>query len=252
MLKQLALETRYDIVAILRMRAFTAMMLGLPIVFYLLFGVALSGTEATGGRDTVRTSLAVFAAFGVIGAALFRFGMAVATERAQGWLLVKRASPMRPLVYIGGKMASSLALCAVVVILLEVCAASIGGARMSALQWAGLAGAMLPGVLPFCVLALAIGFSAGPNSAPGLLNLVHLPGALIGGLWMPVERLPSFLQAISPLLPHYHLGQLALMMVGRNPAPNPLANILALATWTVVGTILAAVAIRRDEGRLYG
>jgi len=252
MWKPLALETRYELTKLVRTPVFTFMTLGFPVAFYLMFGVALAGSRATGGVDLATPMLGTYGAFGVIGAALFSFGVGVAVERAQGWLLVKRASPMRPLHYVIGKAGACMAFCGVIVVVLGLCGTLLGGVRLPAHQWLALTAALVLGSLPFSALGLAVGFAVGPNSAPALANLIHLPGAFVGGLWMPVEILPNAIRSIAPFLPQYHLGQLALSAIGQNRAPSPAWNVACLAAWTVIAAVLAVVAIRRDEGRTYG
>jgi ABC-2 type transport system permease protein len=212
----------------------------------------MSGTRMTGGRNISGYLLATYGAFGVIGAGLFAFGVGVAVERAQGWLLVKRASPMSLGAYIFGKVAASMAFAAVIVMLLGLCAAVLGGVRLSVAQWALLLTALVLGTVPFCAIGLALGYAAGPNSAPAIVNLVHLPAALVSGLWMPVDMLPRAMRALAPWLPQYHLGQLALTITGGARDTNTMGHLLALALWTILGLAAATWAYRRDEGKLYG
>ena len=252
MLKPLVLETRYELLKLVRLPVFAIMMLGFPVAFYLMFGVALSGTRATGGRNIALPLLATYGAFGVIGAALFSFGVGVAVERAQGWLLLKRATPMPPIVYVLGKVCASMAFCGVIVLALALCGTLLAGVRLSAGQWVLLTGVLMLGSVPFCALGLAVGFAAGPNSAPGFVNLVHLPGAFAGGLWLPIEVLPERMQSFAPWLPQYHLGQLALALIGQSRDPHPTWNAMSLGLWTIVAIGLAVFAFKRDEGRLYG
>jgi ABC-2 type transport system permease protein len=220
-------------------------------MFYLLFGIALSGTRITGGRNASVYLLATYGAFGVIGAGLFAFGVGVAIERAQGWLLVKRASPMPLGAYLFGKVAASMAFGAVIVAILGLCAAFLGGVRMTPAQWALLFTALVLGTAPFCAIGLALGYAAGPNSAPAIVNLVHLPAALASGLWMPLEFLPAPMRTLGPWLPQYHLGQLALTITGSRDG-HTAGHLLALAVWGIVGAVAAMWAYRRDEGKLYG
>ena len=248
----LALETRYELIKLARLPIFAIMTLGFPVVFYLMFGVALSGTRATGGRNIALPLLAMYGAFGVIGAALFSFGVGVAVERAQGWLLLKRATPMPPVVYVLGKAGASMLFCGAIVVALGGCGMLFAGLRLPAAQWASLLGVLMLGSIPFCALGLAAGFASGPNSAPGLLNLVHLPGAFAGGLWVPIDVLPERLQSFAPWLPQYHLGQLALATIGQSTDPHRGWNAMMLLVWTVVAVALAVAAFKRDEGRLYG
>ena len=74
-----------------------------PAMFYLLFGV-LFGGRSLGGASLTTYLLATYGAFGVIGAALFGFGVGVAIERGQGWMMLKRASPMPPMAFFVAKL----------------------------------------------------------------------------------------------------------------------------------------------------
>lgn len=252
MWRPFALEARYELLKLARLPVFAVMSIGFPVAFYLMFAVALAGSRATGGRNLALPMLGTYAAFGVIGAALFSFGVGVAVERAQGWFLVKRATPMRPLTFVLGRAAASVAFCGAVVLVLELCAALLGGVRLAVSQWALLTGSMMLGSIPFCALGLAVGFAVGPNAAPGVVNVIHLPGAFAGGLWMPLEILPKAFQTMAPLLPQYHLGRLALASIGQAPSIEVWWHAAALAAWTVVATGLAVASFRRDDGRLYG
>jgi ABC-2 type transport system permease protein len=106
--------------------------------------------------------------------------------------------------------------------------------------------------LPFCAIDLAFGYLVGPNSAPAVLNRVHLPIAFASGLWIQLSQLPEVVQAIAPLLPPYHLDQLALGVRGAADGGNTLPHLGALAAFTVGLLLVAGWAYRRDEGRTYG
>jgi ABC-2 type transport system permease protein len=247
-----ACETRYELVRLMRLPAYAVPTLAFPLMFYLLFGVMMAGSRAVGGRDLAPYLLATYGAFGVIGASLFSFGVSVAVERAQGWFLLKRATPMSPAVYVFGKVGASMAFSALIVLCLGVCAAAFGGVRLEAGRWILLAAVLIAGSIPFCAIGLALGFMAGPNSAPAIVNLVYLPAGFASGLLIPIEILPPVFKAAAPWLPQYHLGQLALAAMGLAPAPRPAWHLLALVAWTGVAVTAAAVTFGRDEGKLYG
>ena len=251
MWKPYVLEARYELVKLSRLPAYAIPTIAFPVMFYLLFGIAMSGTRMTGGRDASAYLLATYGAFGVIGAGLFAFGVGVAIERAQGWLLVKRASPMPLSAYFFGKVAASMVFGAVIVAILGLCAAVLGGVKLAPSQWAMLFTALVLGTAPFCAIGLALGYAAGPNSAPAIVNLVHLPAALASGLWMPIEFLPAPMRSFGPWLPQYHLGQVALTIIGARDT-NAWGHLLALAAWGLAGVAAAAWAYRHDEGKLYG
>ena len=126
-------------------------------------------------------------------------------------MTLKRATPMPPMAYFIAK----LAMCAAVRRrdrrLLSFLGATFGGVRPGARPvGAALARSLIAGAVPFCALGLAIGYFAGPNSAPPLVNLLYLPTSFASGLWIPIEMLPPVVQTIAPYLPPYHLAQLAL------------------------------------------
>jgi ABC-2 type transport system permease protein len=110
---------------------------------------------------------------------------------------------------------------------------------------------LLLGAFPFCAFGLAIGYFAGPNSAPAVVNLLYLPMGFISGLWIPLPALPKFFQVLAPALPSYHFGQLALGQIGA-AAGSPSMHAAALVAFTVVFLIVATIGYRRDEGKLYG
>jgi ABC-2 type transport system permease protein len=175
----------------------------------------------------------------------------VAIERGQGWMQVKRASPMPPFAYFASKIIMSLLFSLILIILMFTLGAAFGHVRMPLTMWLGLAGTLLVGVLPFAAMGLAVGYFAGPNSAPGLTNLIYLPMSFASGLWTPLEFMPKFVQHIAPFLPPYHLAQLALGQIGAGQGGN-LVHIEALIGFTLLFLGIAAIGYRRNEDKMYG
>ena len=241
-------ETRAELVRVLRLPAYIVPTLAFPLLFYVFFGLLMNGRA--GDAATARYMLGTLGTFGVIGAALFGFGVSVAVERGQGWLIVKRASPMPPLAFIVAKTVAAALFALVIVCAMSLLAATFGGVQLTAHVWTLLVLALVAGALPFCALGLAIGTIAGPNSAPAIVNVLYLPLSFCAGLWVPIDRLPDAIRAFAPLLPTYHLGQLALAVLGFGS--GALEHVLALACWTVAGAAVAVFGLRADEGRTYG
>ena len=99
-----ALEAKYEFLKVLRMPGYAIPSIAFPAMFYLLFGV-MFGRGTVGGLTMATYLIATYGAFGVIGAALFGFGVGVAIERGQGWMMLKRASPMPPMAFFAAKLA---------------------------------------------------------------------------------------------------------------------------------------------------
>ena len=246
-----ALEARYELLKVARMPGFAIPSIAFPVMFYSLFGLVFGG-RGMGGISMATYLVATYSAFGVIGAALFGFGVGVAVERGQGWLVLKRASPMPPIAFFAAKMFVCAVFSATIVSLLIALAIGAGGVRLDASAWAVMATTLIVGAIPFCALGLAAGYLVGPNAAPAVVNLVYLPMGFMSGLWIPIEVLPNFLKSIAPFLPAYHLGQLALASIGAGSGAPAWTHITALAGFTVIGLALAVWGYRRDEDRNFG
>jgi ABC-2 type transport system permease protein len=238
----LALEAWYELLRVLRTPAFAIPTLTFPLVFYVMFALVLPGQW--GGYQKATYLFATYAAFGVIGPALFGFGVGLAIERQQGWLDLKRVSPMPTGAYFFAKIMMSVAFALAVVVLLSIAAIGFGGVRISVAIWLTLVGALLLGTLPFCAIGLWIGTLVKGQAAVAVVNLIYLPMSLLSGLWIPLFVLPAALQKTAVLWPAWHLGQLALGIVGQVPDVRYGLHATALLVMTTLFLSLAALRLR--------
>jgi ABC-2 type transport system permease protein len=250
MLRSYALETKFEFLKHLRTPSYAIPTLLAPIMFYLFFGIAM-GSQLAHGVQLSRYLLATYGAFGVMGASLFSFGVGIALDRSNGWLLLKRASPMPPLAYFFARGIVAAAFGAIIVIGLTSLGAAFGHVHLTIATWFTLFAILVAGTIPFCALGLAIGASAQPNSAPAIVNAIYLPMGFLAGLWIPIEMLPHALRSIAPIFPAYHLGQLALSAVGGAPSSGWWIHVLVLEVYAIAGFALAAIGFRRNEDRAY-
>lgn len=247
-----ALEAKYEFLKLWRMPAYAIPSILFPVMFYALFGLTFGGGRVTGSTTMATYLIATYGAFGVIGAALFGFGVGVAVERGQGWMTLKRATPMPPLAYFTAKLAMAALFSAIIVLLLGIMGAVLGGVSFPALTWVRLFVTLVLGAIPFGALGLAMGYLAGPNSAPAVVNILYLPLSFASGLWIPIEVLPPFMRALAPFLPPYHLGQLALGAIGAGRGAPAWTHVLVLAGFTLAGLGVALWGYRRDEDKTWG
>lgn len=246
------LETKYEFLKLMRIPAFAIPSITFPVMFYVLFGLAFGSGRGVSGVSIATYLIATYGAFGVIGASMFGFGAGVAVERGQGWMLLKRATPMPVAAYFFAKLAVCMLFGAVIVFLLSTIGVTFGGVRLPPFTWGRLALTLVAGAVPFCALGLAVGYFAGPNSAPPIVNLIYLPMAFASGLWIPIEILPSALRSVAPFVPAYHLGQLALSAIGADRGAPVWSHVVALAGFTCIFLALALWGYRNDEGKTYG
>lgn len=250
-MKTYLLEIKYEFLKALRLPAYSIPTLLFPLFFYFFFGV-MFGMKQTGTIKMAAYLIATYGTFGVIGAALFGFGVSVAVERGQGWLEVKRTTPMPMASYFVAKMAMAMIFSAIIVILLFVIGVTFGGVQMPIANALALFGVLVAGSITFCAFGLAVGFFAGPNSAAPIVNLLYLPTAFLAGLWVPIMFLPKPIQKIAYWLPQYHFSQLALHTIGGSRGESVMMHVGAMFLATIVFAAIAWIGYRRDEGKLYG
>src|ERR1700704_2382166 len=148
------LDLKCEFLKMFRLPAYVIPTLAFPLIFYMFFGVAF-GTKASIGSATVATYLvATYGAFGVIGASLFGFGVSVAVERGQGWLQVKRATPMPLSAWFGAKIGMALLFSCIIVTGLSILGITFGGVHLTPAAWPLLFLTLVAGALPFCALGL--------------------------------------------------------------------------------------------------
>jgi ABC-2 type transport system permease protein len=244
------LEAKYEFLKALRMPRYTVFTLVFPLMFYVLLGLIMD-YNSIGKVQAATYMLATYGAFGVIGASLYGFGASIAAERGQGWMRLKRASPMPPLAYFTAKLFMASLFSTIVILALFTLGAVLGDVRMSLTTWLSLFATLLLGALPFGAMGLMFGYLAGPNSAVALLNLVYMPMAFFSGLWIPMSVLPKFAHNVAPFLPAYHYSQLALTTIGGSMNNNVGQHVLALLGFTVAFLIVAIILYRRDSGKTY-
>lgn len=251
-MKTYLLEIKYEFLKALRTPAYAIPTILFPLFFYFFFGV-MFGMKKAGAVSMASYLIATYGTFGVIGASLFGFGVSVAIERGQGWLEVKRTTPMPITAYFVAKMAMAMMFSAIIVLLLFAIGVMFGGVHLQLGSALALFGVLVAGAITFCAMGLAIGFFAGPNSAAPIVNLVYLPTAFIAGLWVPIVFLPKPVQQLAVWLPQYHFSQLALNTIGGSSGSGTAAgHLLAMVAATIVFSVIAYIGYRRDEGKLYG
>lgn len=236
-------ESYYELLKTLRQPAFVLPSLAFPVVFYALFAILLPGNWGSYERATYL--LATYGVFGVIGPALFGFGVGLAMEQQQGLLRLKRVSPMPISAYFVAKIVMSLVFASIIYGLLSLVGVFFGDVDIGFGEWLQLGAVLLVGVLPFCALGLLIGSMVGGQAAVAIVNLVYLPMAVLSGLWIPLFVFPQFMQDIAVIWPAWHLAQMALGVVGQVQGVPMAMHTLVLLLMTTLFLVLAAINLRR-------
>ena len=240
-------ETRFEFLRLFRTRTFSLSVIGFPIMFYTLFGLLMNHGEHIGGLSVARYLLGGYAVFGAVGAALFGVGVSLAADFAAGWLELKRASPMPPVAYLLAKCTTAVAFGVIIVSILTLMGISFGHLSISVPDYARILGLTVVAAVPFACMGLVMALLVPANAAPGITNLIYLPMSFLGGLWLPVEALPTFLQKLAPALPTYQAAQLMLHTLGFPAKGTSVGHALYLAGFTLLMLGIAAALFHRRE-----
>ncbi len=241
-------EIQTEFTKMRRNRGYSLSIVGFPVVFFCMFG-SLNRHAGPAEHEAARYLLAGYSCCGAVGAALFGIGASRAYEKGHGWLELKRSGPMPPMAYLLAKLASSLIFSLAICLLLAALSPLIAGQSVaSAGEVCRLLGVVAVGTVPFASLGLLFGLAMPPSAGPGLINLLYLPLSFLGGLWMPIEQLPHWMQAVAQYLPTYWFSRLALHALGF-ATPAMALGYAVLAGYTAVLLLLSARVWARSGAR---
>ena len=236
-------EATFETKRHLRAPAFAAPFLIIPVTMY-LFITSLGSDPAQAPKPELQMPIRMFTGFsimGVMGPALFAFGMALAVDRDFGLLRLKRALPMPPMAYMLGKMVMAALFSALVMVSITT-AALVKGLNLSVAQFLAVAAIGVVGTLPFAAIGLFIGAKVSGRTAPAWVNLAYIPMTYLSGLFFPV---PEAIRGLALVSPAFHLNQLALQAAGVAAIMPATMHIAALLGVTVLFSGLAAWRVAR-------
>ena len=238
----LAIETR----RLLRNRRTIILMLVVPVVLFLLFRsnkrlVAFDGTALTAA--TTMIGIAVYGAM----LAATSGGAMVSIERALGWSRQLRLTPLRPAAYVAVKLVTAMLLGLVSVAEIYGFGA-FDGVHMAASTWVATGILAWAASLVFAAFGLFMGYLLPSENVMQVIGPVLAVFALFGGLFVPVNLLPSAMQTIAPYMPTYGVAAIARYPL-TGGAFDPLW-VLSMASWTAVFAFGAMLLFRRDTRRV--
>lgn len=194
-------------------------------------------------------SVASLGLFAVCSASLFTYGLGVAEDRQLPFDPFLRSLPAGPgprmVARIGnGAIFALFGLVPLILIAWLFTAATVTFGQLLA----GIGTILLVSV-PFVLLGMAVGYSLSAKAALPVVQVVLFPLAFAGGLFLPPEVFPSWLDGISQATPTRAGRDLLVQALTGQPA-YPMAWVVLLG-WTALFAALAVGAYRRDEGRRF-
>lgn len=222
------------------------------VFFSTVAPLPLTGGEARGEHEAppVETLLPGVLALAVMSTGMVSVGIATAFERHYGVLKRLGGSPLPRPVLVAAKLISVVAMEMVQVALLTGIAVGLGWRGLGNLPLAG-AGLLL-GTCAFAGLGMWIGGSWRAEAALAGANVLYLVLFFLGGILVPLTRLPRGLGSVAALLPSAALADVLRLALLSASAPDPslaLPGILnspiaVLCGWAILAPTLAALTFR--------
>jgi ABC-2 type transport system permease protein len=237
---------KFDILRTLRNRRVVIFAILMPVILFAIFGLTIPKDANESGISAIAYVMVSMAIFGSMSAAMSSGG-AIAAERDGGWNRTLRLTPLKPQAYVISKVILSLLLAVPPLVVVFLFGMTVGQVHLSASQWISVGLVSWLGALPFAAIGLVIGYVAKPDSVQPITGLSTMLIAAFGGLWLPVDSMPSVMKHIAQLTPAYWTGQSSRSALSQNGVDmNAVYVVLA---WTVVLGFIALRRFRADTAR---
>ncbi|HLG68896.1 MAG TPA: ABC transporter permease [Chloroflexota bacterium] len=208
----------------------------IPLVLLLFFGS--TSVFTMGGERPVDFLVPGILALAIMSTGMVSLGIATAYERHYGVLKRLGGSPLTRSQLIGAKILS-------VVVVEAGQAVLLLGVAVLAFGWRPLGGWAAPlvmavlGTVTFAGLGLLMAGGLRAEATLAGANGLYLIFALIGGMFLPVDHLPSALAGIAPYLPADALADLLRSSLAGSALSG--FSLVVLVIWTI---LFVAVAMR--------
>ncbi len=212
------MQSRAETIRIFRNPYYIFWSLMMPITFYFVF-TKIYASDAGDANLYKAHFLMSMAAFSVMGTAIMNLGIRLVEERSHGWSLLLRVTPLSPLTYFFAKMVSQMIIQFFSIALIFIVGGLFNSISLSIGEWISAGLWILLGSIPFLAIGLLIGTMKKVDTASGVSNLIYLTLAITGGMWMPIDAMPSLIQEAAVWMPGYNYGSGAWQII-RGEAPE--------------------------------
>lgn len=183
-------------------------------------------------------------ALAVIATGLVSLGIITAFERSYGVLKRLGGAPLPAWGLVAAKLIAVLVLELLQVAILVALAVALGWRPAAATSVPLVAGALVLGTVAFAGLGLLLAGTLRAEATLAIANGLFLVLIMVGGVVLPLDRLPAPVAAVAGLLPASALADL--VRAGLGATVDPARAAVILAAWAVASAGLAIRSFRWD------
>ncbi|GAA1487791.1 ABC transporter permease [Brachybacterium sacelli] len=220
---------------------FMVFTLAMPVGMYLLFSM-MFGDQAEG--QTRGMIMVNMAAYGGLGAAITA-GTQIQEDQRNGFLRQLIVAGLSPRSFLSGSVMAASAVIVPALLAVGLVGLATGVEASPAAFVASLA-VLWVGLLPTILVGIVLGMvlKGGAAMAGGVVTMMVM--AIFGGLWMPLEMFPDWMQAAGRVIPTYwisSLGEWALY-----GGHLPVTGLLVIGAWTLALALVCSLSMSRAVG----
>jgi ABC-2 type transport system permease protein len=232
-------QTRAELLMTLRRGESVLVTVIMPAVFLLFFaGTRIVPTAAGKPIDFLLPGMLAVA---IMSTGMVSLGIATAYERHYGVLKRLGSSPLPRAGLITAKLLMVLVVEVGQIVLLVLLAVIFYGWTPTGSVWAAIPIVLL-GTATFAGLGMLMAGALRAEATLAGANGLYLVFLLIGGVVLPVDHLPAFLQWIARILPASALSDA--LRGALTPAGVPAGSVLLLLAWGIVILVAAALTFK--------
>ncbi len=216
---------------------FIVFSLALPALLFAAFSAG-DQDERLGGLTVAPYIMISMATFGAMNG-VFSIGGRIGMERATGWNRQLRLTALTGRQYLAGKVLTGFTVALPGMIAVFLLGHFARDVDLPAGRWALAGVSILFALLPIAALGCWIGYLVRPENLQAVAGSLYSLLALTGGLWVPADTFPSWLETIVKMLPMYWAA-----FAGRAVIAGDWLGWRGVATVVVWTAILGACAVR--------
>jgi ABC-2 type transport system permease protein len=235
-------QFRYDLLVFWRnpqARFFTVLM---PLIFLVIFAAVFGGgtIDVPGGQvDPKQYYVPGLATLGIVSASMVNLVITVTTQRDNGVLKRRRATPVPAWALIVGRALSCVAIALATVAILVAVGVIVYGVDLPASRIPALILVVAVGSLAFCCLGFALAaVIRSADSAVPVVQAIVLPLYFISGVFVPSDQIPGWLLGVADAFPIRHLT-VAMVALFAPDGSLELGHLAIVVAWGVAGLLVA-------------
>lgn len=254
--------TRYGLRGLLRNPRAVVFTLVFPIVLLVLFNAIFTAgsdddTVVPGGErlDLDAYFTAGILAYAIVFSTFSSLAVSLVTQRESGELKRLRGTPMPPWTFMAAQILRSVLLVVVMTVVVLLIGRFAYGVEIPSDNLLGLAVYLVLGTATMCALGIAITVVTPSADVAGTIApfaVVLL--SFVSGVFIPVEQLPDWAEAIGRVFPLAHLASGLQTTLSPDAADFGLSaeNVAVLGAWGLAGLLVAARRFRWEPAAARG